>query len=301
MDIKEVAELLNWNRDYVTAAIEQGVELPVSKQKVKLAAISINTCYEIDEAALDSFIDCFEQEEPGRKPPVKIMRQLRIEAGHRCPVCGHTASLEYHHIIEFAKLKHHDPNHMIALCPNCHTLCSTGKITYDEQRKYKERLKNNGLNKDTDFSGNGPVRFNWFDLDEIIRALHNTISNQNPDPQSKYDFTDLSLDQKNELNHLGGDYFSYMRHEHEPYFGMIDEFLKNPSNNHVANLYYEIVEELRAKIAANQNRFNKFEDILLEFADAAVRNIPAHLSNKRRVIHILISFMYFNCDIGRKV
>jgi hypothetical protein len=300
MDLKEIAELVNWTRDYVTTAIETGVELPVSKVNICIHATKINGMYEVTEEDLDRFFDAFEKEQPGRKPPVIVMRRLRVEAGHRCAICHDSAPLEFHHIIEFAKLNHHDPDHMLAICPNCHTLCSTGKITVEEQKEYKKRLAN-VVFTDEDFNGNGPIRFNWNDLQEIITSLHETVKKFSPNTNGKYDFTYLDLEQKNALNGLGGDYFSVMRNEHEPYFGIIDEFLRSPASIKILDSYLEIVEELRAKIAADQRKFGQFEKMLIEFMDAAIQNMPSHLSIKRKVLHILISFMYFNCDIGRKV
>jgi hypothetical protein len=77
MDLKEIAELVNWTRDYVKAAIETGVELPVSKVKI------LHTCnknkWDVRGYRGRSryiFRGAFEKEQPGRKPPVIIVPKL---------------------------------------------------------------------------------------------------------------------------------------------------------------------------------------------------------------------------------
>jgi len=90
-----------------------------------------------------------------------------------------------------------------------------------------------------------------------------------------------------------------MRDHHEPYFGRIEKFLKNPINIAVANFYHEVVDELCSKIAVGRTKFESFEAILMQVRDSA-KDSP-ELKNKRSTLNILLSFMYFQCDIGRKV
>ena len=75
-----------------------------------------------------------------RDIPAGVRRHLRKEAFFGCAKCG-SPILEYHHIIPFAELAHHDPDHMIALCPTCHQ--SLGKM----QSKRCYELKENPRNK----------------------------------------------------------------------------------------------------------------------------------------------------------
>jgi hypothetical protein len=76
----------------------------------------------------------------GRKIPTGIRRKLRQEAFFGCAKCG-SPILQYHHIVQFAKKQHHDPDHMIALCPTCHQ--SLGKM----RRERCYALKANPFNK----------------------------------------------------------------------------------------------------------------------------------------------------------
>lgn len=305
MDVNEAAAILRMKREEVKTAIKDGIQLPQSKKLCKLEAHTINEEYDIDEDKLDEFIKSFEAEEPGRHPPTAVCRELLVEARHRCAICEEQGPIEYHHIIEFSTLKHYDTKHMLALCPTCHAKCTFGEIDQKAQRLYKEKLKqNNGgnsLTKRTSFlDENGPVHFSWEDLKELITALHGTITSSQHSDASKYDYTNIDIQSKNRLNNLGEDYFQIIVSEHEPFFHIILEFLNNPINSDVANLYYEVIDELRTKIAADRERWDRFEHILVRFADAATQNDPGRFKGKRRVLNILLSFMYVNCDIGRK-
>ncbi|SDR39774.1 HNH endonuclease [Pseudovibrio sp. Tun.PSC04-5.I4] len=52
--------------------------------------------------------------------PTDISRDLMVECGHRCCVCGEHVSLEQAHIIPWAKTKDHSFENLIVLCSLCH-------------------------------------------------------------------------------------------------------------------------------------------------------------------------------------
>lgn len=52
--------------------------------------------------------------------PAEVKRQLFIEAGHRCAVCGTPFPLERAHIIPWSKSNDHSLENLICLCANCH-------------------------------------------------------------------------------------------------------------------------------------------------------------------------------------
>lgn len=89
-----------------------------------------------------------------------------------------------------------------------------------------------------------------------------------------------------------------MTDHHEPYFVDIQRFLANPANADVKDLYHEIVDELRSKLACHRESFESFEDFLNWFADTARERSPEKM--KRKVLNVLLSFMYISCDIGVK-
>lgn len=64
-----------------------------------------------------------------------------MEAGHRCaiPVCRIPVT-EIAHIRPWAKVKRHEFENLIALCPNCHTLFDRGHIDRLSMLQYKANL-----------------------------------------------------------------------------------------------------------------------------------------------------------------
>lgn len=139
MNIPEAAYLLRWSREQIEIAISAGVKVPGTDIVEKLEA-GVDG-HDISEASLDKFINEFEKQEPGRHPPVAIRRELLIESKHRCAICWNTAPIQFHHMLEFGKINHHDPQHMLAICGTCHDMCSTGKIDYKCQCEYKRKLR----------------------------------------------------------------------------------------------------------------------------------------------------------------
>lgn len=304
MNLNEAAKLLQKSRDTIKIAIAEGIELPFSKKLTKLVATKIGDDYEIDEKELNIFIGAFEAEEPGRHPPAQVRRELLVEATHRCAICKRDEPIEFHHIVEFSEIKHYDTKHMIAICRNCHARCGLGEIDRKSQREYKQKLTNGNLNGSQSkafINANEPIRFSWDDLKDLIISFHTALNQEGEGTSvSKYDFSETEIEEKNKLNKLGEEYFEVMKAEYEPYFSEVFNFLKSPMNSEISELYYEIVDELRLKIAANRDRFDRFEQVLIEFGDAASIARREQLKGKRRVLNVLLSFMYFECDIGRK-
>jgi len=141
MDLKETAGLLGWKRELVESAIEQGIETPSKKLLIKLAATKQGLDYDIREEDVDALLTAFEKEEPGRHPPVPVRRELLVESGYQCSVCKSDSPLQFHHIVDWAKLKHHDPKHMLAVCGSCHDKIGLGQIDTKAQKQFKARLQ----------------------------------------------------------------------------------------------------------------------------------------------------------------
>jgi hypothetical protein len=301
MTLSEAVNLLGkWSREELLTVLREGVALPSSGKIVRINATKVGRDYDISESSLDAFISAFEKEEPGRWPPTAVRRELLVEAGHRCAICEDSAPLQYHHIVEFNRVRHYDTRHMLAICGTCHHKCTIGIIDRPSQRAYKQKLSQLSAGP-MYLTVDGPARFSWDDLRDVVDALHTTLRVTNESGNSRYDFTDVDLDEKNILNNLDEEYFEEMRHADEPYFGRIRQFLENPANSEIVDQYYDIVDELRRKIVTDRKMFGGFEQVLTRFADVAVQNTSDGLRGKRRALRIMLSFMYFNCDIGRKV
>lgn len=73
--------------------------------------------------------------------PNPVKRQLRQEAGFGCCNCGHPF-IQYHHIVPWAEEEHFRPEDMMALCANCHHLCTSDAWDTSEQRSLKGKPRN---------------------------------------------------------------------------------------------------------------------------------------------------------------
>lgn len=301
MNLNEAAALLNFTRAEVRIAIQDGIELPISKEIIRIEAHLISGEYDIDDISLDSFICRFDKEEPGRHPPVAVRRELLIEAHYGCAICS-VPLYEFHHIIEFSKIGHYDARHMLALCPNHHSMCTKGNIDLQAQYEIKKNLASQIRTEDGSqfLYSIGPANFSWVDLRQIIVSLHESVVVNNSTGTSRFDFTEIDIRRKNEINHLGEEYYQTVIASHEPYFRRIYDFLRNPINVGIANLYYQVVDEMRTKLATSRDEHERFELFLTTFADVAVKGLSDGRSQDRRTLNIIMSFMYVNCDIGRK-
>lgn len=73
--------------------------------------------------------------------PRPLVRQVKLEAGHRCaiPTCR-MATIEIAHIEPWSKVQEHKFENLIALCPNCHTRFDNGEIDRKSMLQYKANL-----------------------------------------------------------------------------------------------------------------------------------------------------------------
>jgi hypothetical protein len=144
MTINEVAGLFGYSKERVERLLTEGLALPKSASIVQLSHIATNGVVDISEDQFNDFVGQFEKEEPGRWPPAAVRRELLVEARHRCGICRDAAPLQSHHMLDWAKVQHHDARHMLAVCGTCHTRCTNGEIDYKAQVAYKAALKGMG-------------------------------------------------------------------------------------------------------------------------------------------------------------
>ncbi|WHT20199.1 HNH endonuclease signature motif containing protein [Crossiella sp. CA-258035] len=80
---------------------------------------------------------------PQDRPPIpaELRRAVLIEAGHRCaiPTCRQYP-VEVDHIVDWAKVRCHEFDNLIALCPTCHARKTGGDIDAKSMKQYKINL-----------------------------------------------------------------------------------------------------------------------------------------------------------------
>ena len=126
----------------------------------------------------------------GRIPPNKVKRELRQEVNFGCGICG-APLIEYHHIIPYHEVEQHDPDHMIALCPNHHQLSDDGAISRSELYDAKEDPENNEVvDYDFYFDPHSPVIPLGSNIIEIGSFGRYRILQVNDEPIISVNYTD---------------------------------------------------------------------------------------------------------------
>lgn len=74
-----------------------------------------------------------------RAIPLDTQRQILIESGHRCAVCGTPDPTELAHINPWSKSQDDRPENLICLCANCHERADRKPWSEKELRAYKAK------------------------------------------------------------------------------------------------------------------------------------------------------------------
>lgn len=144
-----------------------------------------------------------------------------------------------------------------------------------------------------------PFDFDESDLRDVIIALNENIKQGIPVSDSNQ-FAYPGLEKKNELNQLGKAYFDGVLKASIDDFAKIRAFLLDPINTDVAEQYEDAANELNAKITLYRDQFYEFEKILENCYDNVVGKNFETLKTKKRLVRVLLHYMYSNCDIGKK-
>jgi hypothetical protein len=166
--------------------------------------------------------------------------------------------------------------------------------TLEEFASIRDTLPNRG--------DEAPFRFVPDDLVEVIGAIHDyTSATPGSAFDSAHDFDTVKIKtEKNRINGLSSDYYEQIVVANSmPHFPRVEHFIKNPRNREFAGLYHDAADELKQKILPNRSKFETFDQVF-GYLYEQVQIKRAALRGKRRLVSILLHYMYFNCDIGSK-
>jgi hypothetical protein len=71
--------------------------------------------------------------------PVEVARQVLVEAGHRCAVCGEACSPADAHIVHWRGSDHGTADELVCLCATCHERSERENWGVEALREYKRR------------------------------------------------------------------------------------------------------------------------------------------------------------------
>jgi hypothetical protein len=119
---------------------------------------------------------------------------------------------------------------------------------------------------------------------------------------SEHDFRDYpGLPAKNEINDLTPAYDAYIKESSMPFFPDIEKFLKNPRNEALKEQYHTVADELKVQLIVHREHFTAFDDALETLYNLIHERCPEIQSAlARRLVKIVIHYMYVNCEIGQK-
>lgn len=146
-----------------------------------------------------------------------------------------------------------------------------------------------------------PFYFEPDDIVEVIEALHEYAEDDQQSAfQSAKDFEKLKLHEKNKINGVSAEYYQQIIvNDSMPHFLKIDNFLSNPRNLSFADLYHDAADEIKRQILLKRSDFGSFDHVF-NFLYREIQQKRENLKGRRRLVSILLHYMYCNCDIGSK-
>jgi len=150
-----------------------------------------------------------------------------------------------------------------------------------------------------------PFDFSEEEIKQIIIAFKKQLADIEAEILSKsdeikYDYERILIEEKNEKNRLSSEYFeNEIKDKSIQEFTKIENFLGDPRNSDLKDMYYDIASELSQLITMKRTDFGGFEEIFLFIYDKMCSGNNSFLGKKIHVTTFL-HFMYFSCDIGKK-
>lgn len=168
---------------------------------------------------------------------------------------------------------------------------------YRELRAHPHIVRNAGLDR-----FHIPMNFTPEDYRDIIDGLFAHRDAVETGFDSEHDFKDYpGFEGKNVVNGVSSDYGSHIKEDSMPHFDAIARFLKNPRNDELTEKYHVVANELKGQLIVHMEQFKSFEHALDAIPGLIQERAPElQVPAKRRLLKIMIHYMYVNCEIGKK-
>lgn len=136
------------------------------------------------------------------------------------------------------------------------------------------------------------------ELAEIIphfaKAFNSSVKNKDFTPVSR-----TSYAEKNQLNNMTDEFAKALQKSYMSYTFQVQDFLNNPQNTKLQDLYQNAIEEFQHTfIIPRQRDLEFFDDVFNELVNLLIDRDHILRTNKR-LTRILVFYMYYNCDIGK--
>lgn len=136
------------------------------------------------------------------------------------------------------------------------------------------------------------------ELASIIPLFANVFDESN----RHKDFTPVertTFKEKNELNNMSDEFSKSLKRNYMSYVFQVENFLNDPQNFELLNLYQNAIEEFQQTfIIPRQRELTYFDDVFNELVKLLISRDHI-LAKQKRLTRILVFYMYYNCDIGK--
>lgn len=152
-------------------------------------------------------------------------------------------------------------------------------------------------------ASNFPININPSALSEFIQHLHQGCEELSKELAGKipedHPTKRTTFKKKNELNNFSEATANYLLGKYLSYTSVIDKFLQNPANNEIREMYTNLVEDFQVKVLAKIAQYERFDDLYNLLLDI-IKSRSKFLRQKeaQSLTHIVVFYMYWNCDIG---
>lgn len=142
----------------------------------------------------------------------------------------------------------------------------------------------------------GPLIVSSRQLAEVVEAIaisiNATLDGSGSRPQER-----TSLRAKNQLNSMTESTSSRLMKNYGHLLRQIQEFLADPGNSRIRDIYDDCAEDFDLKVVAYKEGYHTFDKIFGHLVDL-LTNRDSLLGRNRKLTRAMVFYMYWNCDIG---
>lgn len=136
-------------------------------------------------------------------------------------------------------------------------------------------------------------------LRDIIFQLHRFNDSETISSMVN-DFKLIDMSEKNKLNGMTDSFFSDLFSRFGKHFEKIRKFLSLPINIESNEKYQDLVVEIGMLIVRYRGSVANFDTLIFNLCGKLTNGSLVDVERKKRYVWMLISYMYYNCDIGRR-
>jgi len=142
----------------------------------------------------------------------------------------------------------------------------------------------------------GPLIVSSDELAELVEALSMSlgpvVARLDDVPGSR-----ISYEEKNRINGMSPEYAKVLRGRYLKETEQIREFLANPINGRMLELYMSAVDEFQLNVVAKRKDYQAFDDVMNYLFNLLFSRDPLLRAHKR-LTRAMVFYMYWNCDLG---